>query len=334
MYFAASNLLKIGTAPTIGPCLETEMSRRRTGRSGFSIIELLVIIAIIAILAGLIVPAVLSGIESARRIGCQNNFRQIGIALHEYVDAKGCFPPAFWNGPTTDVVTLPPGWGWGAMLLPFLGEESLYLNAGVPNLLFGAGANPAQANAFTQTVLAFYRCPSDSGPALNSVGLNHATSNYVAVAGPGDIVGDAAEGSAALVVSASQGDWGGVMFPNSRVKVADITDGLSATIAVGEVMYYDQGGCYASIWAGMTGFVINQGETGVSVWVVGGIRDSNGNWTQMINDGGAAFSSWHPGGANFGFCDGSVRFFLQGINPETLARLCWRNDGVPVTIPD
>jgi prepilin-type processing-associated H-X9-DG protein len=216
-------------------------------------------------------------------------------------------------------------------------EESLYINAGVANLQFGAGANPAQPNAYTQTAVAIYRCPSDSGPVLNDKGLLHATSNYVAVAGLG---GETDGGALAGITPASEWDWGGVMFPNSKVRIADITDGLSVTVVVGECKYYEEIGCFASIWAGMTGVINGSPSEGcwAPVWRLGGELILEGTpqqtWQPMINNGGLGFNSWHPGGANFGFCDGSVRFLLQDMDPQILMRLAVRNDGVSVNIPD
>src|SRR5438552_3277749 len=96
-------------------------SDRRKPRTAFNLIELLIVIAIIGVLIGLLLPVVQQARRSADRIGCQNNLRQIGIALQDYVDAKGHFPPAYANAYPIDpyVVKTRYGWGWGAMILPY-----------------------------------------------------------------------------------------------------------------------------------------------------------------------------------------------------------------------
>src|ERR1700735_893429 len=99
-------------------------------RSGFTLIELLVVIAIIAVLIAMLLPAVQAARETARRSQCTNNLKQIGLALHNYHDARKCFPAGYIDRNTNAVSTpdndLGPGWGWGAALLPFIEENNVY----------------------------------------------------------------------------------------------------------------------------------------------------------------------------------------------------------------
>src|SRR4051794_37888435 len=119
---------------------------RPNSRTAFTLIELLVVIAIIAILIALLIPAVQRVREAASRTQCRNNLKQIGLAIHNYYDVFKVIPSAYTSPANWD-----PGWGWGATILPFLEQESLYNSAGVQTQVFGQGASPAMPNASTQT---------------------------------------------------------------------------------------------------------------------------------------------------------------------------------------
>jgi prepilin-type processing-associated H-X9-DG protein len=268
------------------------------------LIELLVVIAIIGVLIGLLLPAVQKVREAANRTKCSNNLRQFCLALHNFAEVRGHFPSAY-EAPKFD-----PGWGWGAAILPFVEQDPLYQAAKITTRKFGNGANPALPDSYTQTKLTLYRCPSDIGPDLNPIRLNHALSNYRAVAGP-----------ITYPIFIVNKDMGGVMFQNSKIRITDVTDGTSNTLAVGECMFDETIDKRAALWAGMTG--LRDGAVWISDvmwWVDESTAHINGPAPQ-------AFSSRHPGGAFFGFCDGSVRFFREGGDVNILRWLAGRNDG-------
>jgi len=288
-----------------------KLAASASSRRAFTLIELLVVIAIIAVLIGLLLPAVQRAREAALRTKCSNNLHQIVIACHNYADVNKHFPPAY----STPYPNFDPGWGWAAIILPYVEQDNLFKSAGVGTTLFGGGAIPAQPNNWMQTKLSIYRCPTDIGPDLNPIRLNFAMSNYRAVAGP-----------IAYPVFTPNLDMGGVMWQNSQIRFDQITDGTSNTLLVGECLFDQSVDKRAAIWPGMSGF--RDGAVWISDvmwWVDDAAATINGPAPQ-------AFSSRHLGrGAFFAFCDGSVRFFREGTDPSIVKWLAGRNDGVVVT---
>jgi prepilin-type N-terminal cleavage/methylation domain-containing protein/prepilin-type processing-associated H-X9-DG protein len=280
-------------------------------KRAFTLIELLVVIGIIAILVALLLSGVQKVRQAAARTQCQNNLHQLSMALQDYVSQRGHFPSAY------RAQNLNPGWGWGAELLPFLEQTNLYQDAQIDRLPFGGGQNPAQPSGWTQTPVAVFRCPSDTGAELNDLRAQFATSNYRAVAGPEP-----------FPYFVPDQDLGGVMWQNSKIRIGDITDGTSNTVVVGECMLNDATGSKAALWAGMTGLVDNTIIISDVMWWVD-------NDTAVINGPAPqAFGSWHPGGAFFAFADGSVRFFYEGGDVNNMRWLAGRDDGNLVSLDD
>lgn len=279
-----------------------------TPRRAFTLIELLVVMAISAVLLGLLLPAIQKVRAAADRIRCQNNLKQFGIALHTFADVNTVFPSAY-RAPGFN-----PGWGWGTELLRFLEQDNLYGGLQPAALKFGAGANPALPIPLTQTVLNVFRCPADGGAALNVQRLNHGLSNYRAVAG-----------ATVYPVYEADRDLGGVMYQNSRISLSQIVDGTSNTLAIGECVYDGPAGKRAAIWPGMSGFHDN------AVWISDVMWWVDDDSARINGPAPQAFSSRHPGGAAFVFCDASVRFFREGGDVKVVRYLAGREDGQVVT---
>ncbi|MHC5543130.1 DUF1559 family PulG-like putative transporter, partial [Singulisphaera rosea] len=180
-------------------------------RVGFTLIELLVVIAIIAVLIALLLPAVQSAREAARRMQCTNNLKQVGLALHNYEGIHQRFPSARTNSPHY--------WSALAQLLPQVEGAPLY-NA----INFDHSTAPNSRNKFDMAnttaisyIIATFLCPSD--PRTNRVAAAMGPTNYFAISGSGTM---------------AKGSGNGVMFDGSQVRFAEVTDGLSNTVAFGE----------------------------------------------------------------------------------------------------
>ena len=212
--------------------IEGNDSRRRA----FTLVELLVVIAIIGTLVGLLLPAVQAARESGRQSQCQNNLKQLGLAMHNYHDVRKCLPPGVrlqYDATLTDQTP----WGnrgsersysWGMFLLPYLEEMALYnKNASSVQDPDGKMPSPSTTNGLKSRPVAFV-CPSDELPVtLLWSGRDYGTSNYVGCYGrTNDFYGQNVGNFTGV---------SGVLHPRSKVKMGDITDGTSQTIMLGEV---------------------------------------------------------------------------------------------------
>ena len=189
---------------------------------GFTLIELLVVIAIIAILIALLLPAVQAAREAARRVQCLNNLKQIGLAMHNYIESRGSLP--IGQGPEPNGSYF--GWSALAMMLPSLEQSPLYnsINFDIP----GGSAPGTPQNVTAQNAkIGTFLCPSDVDRLTSPAGHN----NYVGNTGAGpDSNGAAPTG----VICGSKMYLTGPWFESTVVRLQDITDGLSQTVAYSE----------------------------------------------------------------------------------------------------
>jgi prepilin-type N-terminal cleavage/methylation domain-containing protein/prepilin-type processing-associated H-X9-DG protein len=291
--------------------------RAPTPRPAFTLIELLVVIGIIGILIGLFLPAVQKVRESAARISCQNNLKQIGLALHSYHDTFKKLPPGYSAAaPYSDGATdTAPGWGWGTFILPYLEQEPLFREFDLNQ--------PAQNFPGIQTMLPLYLCPSDLTP-LGPFPLPDAFGNTVCLAGPTSYA--ACCGSDASDTRGPNGN--GVFYRNSHTRLTDIKDGTSQTILVGERAWANANGAWAAAIPDgviMRG-VYNSCQPNIpGAWYPAStivLAHAHMNNAAVDPDGSAGmddFSSRHQGGSNFLLGDGSVHFIrsVSSDNPDS-----------------
>jgi prepilin-type N-terminal cleavage/methylation domain-containing protein len=352
--------------PLIARSARIQNSRWRA----FTLIELLVVIAIIAILVSLLLPAVQQAREAARRTQCKNNLKQLGLALHNYHDAHRVFPPAYLGSPTAAGtqfgVTFPDdnfngasGIGWGAMILPFLEQAPLYQSIDPTIPLW----SPQHAAAL-KTKLPAFLCPSAVGgsdgfnlrrytsgnneqpgnPQAYSPAIFLAHSHYVTMAGTQGPWARPAAYSLEFSVPEPIPGFGaaeidGAFYRNSKIRIADVTDGLSNTVFLGE----HTSRLSDKTWTGVVPFSVTCGKV-------------NGVVTDDCDSGGALvqghsgpdrhdhpeviihqpnhparhadqLESDHIGGCNCLLGDGSVRFISQYLDAFTWAGLCTRGGG-------
>jgi prepilin-type N-terminal cleavage/methylation domain-containing protein/prepilin-type processing-associated H-X9-DG protein len=292
--------------------------RIRRARPGFTLIELLVVIAIIAILVGLLLPAVQKIREAANRMKCTSHLKQIGLAFHNYHDTTGFLPTAgsYDSGnPPTDR----RDWGWTYEILPFIEQDNLYRE---PNNL-----------KIRQTPIVIYHCPSRRAPAVYN---GNAKSDYAGNGGT-RVATDGRDGAVCRSVGSNNS------YPAGTTTLAQIEDGLSNTIFVGEKL------CNKPSMNGVTGagddFTDNESWAGPGFAdgdIMRGCIPFGTSWRTPVRDTNDRpspndqlfwrFGSAHASGCNFAFGDGSVRHVRYSVDPAMFMRACKRDDGQVVQL--
>jgi prepilin-type N-terminal cleavage/methylation domain-containing protein len=311
---------------------------RRSNRPGFTLVELLVVIAIIGVLVALLLPAVQAAREAARRTQCGNNLKQLAIGLHNHHDTYLRLPPAHCLGmtwytgygrelppdgfvsPTSSYPKIGPFWSWMTHIAPFIEMSSfkdrLTMNTGVPSWPWWQGYNGQQITAgptILETQAKVFQCPSEgrTGQKVcdNGAGLFAALSSYLGVTGTHQFM-------EAPSVNPNLRGQDGILYVNSQVRMASITDGTSNTLMVGErttsntLLYgWQWAGSGDSPYFGATDVVLGVHERPNTP-----NTDNSFNYFKpgkLIDPSDLHryhYWSLHPGGGQWALADGSVRF--------------------------
>lgn len=269
--------------------------RSKVGRSGMTPIEIIVVLLIIAVLLSIMLPAITAARRASARMNCVNNLKQIILGTHNYHATFLTFPAGVVN-PTRPIVSPPTiddmHIGWIIQILPYIEQGGLAMQLDCDYSVY----DNVNASSATTSITSL-TCPLDR---LSPVPGPTASTSYAACHH---------DRSAPIDV-----DNHGVFFLNSRVRIEDITDGLTQTIFVGEKLYReDDLGWGSGTWSSLrnTGSRLNAH-----------VQPFN-----ALDENIDGFESRHPGGANFAFGDGSVRYLKDTIDPAVYRLLGNRADG-------
>ncbi|QEG02486.1 hypothetical protein Mal15_66070 [Stieleria maiorica] len=269
-------------------------------RNAFTLVELLVVIAIIGVLVGLLLPAVQAAREAARRMSCSNNMVQISLSAHHYEFSMEHLPDGVTDdqGPIRNEANGGNHIGWMTRILPYIEQQAAFEKLDLSKSAY----SPENAEVRSYGIPTF-RCPSNP-TTFGSDGMNRVgTSDYA--------------GCHHDVESPIDDDNNGIFFLNSSLRFAQITDGTTNTIMIGEHL----GDKDPLGWiTGTRATLRNTGE-----FVDRNYNDHINQELTALEVGG--YDSYHAGGGNFGMADGAVVFLTHNIDPQVYRHLGNRADG-------
>jgi prepilin-type N-terminal cleavage/methylation domain-containing protein/prepilin-type processing-associated H-X9-DG protein len=352
------------------------MQQAQRNNAAFTLVELLVVIAIIGILVAMLLPAIQAAREAARRTSCTNNLKQIALALLSYHNDHEQFPLGAYAAVQEDHIAEEDGLGWATRILPQLEEQAIYDRLqnneipgyqgnpwitdhaagqkGIFRLAHSSGLRPIAGG---ESVLSAFLCPSVDLPTLSPAGdffgqsnephagSGYATAHYKASRGHCDrgMFWKPKEGAAEYECPYDI-NRDGVMdsvpkLSYSRIRIADVTDGTSKTIGVGESAYAISSKAWP-IWMGMyseSGNVMFETEDQINCGI-SGVKNfplNDGEMDRIVAVAGPEPTdctfSWHASGAYFAFVDGSVRFLDENLERTTFWLLGDRMDDLVIS---
>lgn len=307
----------------------------RARNQGFTLVELLVVIAIIGILIALLLPAIQAAREAARRMSCANNLKQIALAIHNYHSTHQVFPPGgitrvpAGNCELVGNEATDAGAPWSVMILPYLEDDARLKTYDFRKSFAPVNANSGAGNFSVQFQPNLkYHCPSDPNSTADSPNTNY----YACQGGGGTPL---CHGNTLLRAVFHNG----IFFNNSSVRIAQVTDGSSNVLLVGETRYCphklspDYPTWHTSWDSGLRIYptVDLSWPSGLCA-AMQGINSSTLDPAKAYprSEAPSTFGSRHPGGCHFALADGSVRFLSETIDLSLYRGLGARDDNQPV----